>query len=78
MIIFKRKRFVSYIIFVIASINRRRSTTETKQTTLVYDNDHDHEKSMKIFHKFDFKHFDRFYLDVLLKKMNYVNLIDDN
>ncbi|UJR27543.1 hypothetical protein I4U23_008825 [Adineta vaga] len=30
---------------IYASINRRRSTTETKQT-LVYDNDHDHEKCL--------------------------------
>ncbi len=75
MIILKKIAFSVYNSLVIASINRRRSTTETKQT-LIYDNDHDHEKSMTNFSKILFEKFN--YLDVLLKKMNYVNLIDDN
>ncbi len=75
MIILKKIGFSVYNSLVIASINRRRSTTETKQT-LIYDNDHDHEKSMTNLSKILFEKFN--YLDVLLKKMNYVNLIDDN
>jgi hypothetical protein len=43
-----------YQLFIIASTNRRRSTTETKQT-LTYDNEHDHEKLIKDFNKFSFK-----------------------